>query len=322
MELLVADQYRSEIGYITVSKKFDLDIGKDNDFELTLDLTDWAKFNYVTGYYVYIYDTEFGGIIKNIKTDTKANTIKLIGRTWRGMMEKKIIEPPTGLAYRTITGEANDAMREVLGTMLEPLFVVDDVDSGFTVNYQFIRYTDVLSGFMAMLKEVGARLQITFESDLMVHLKAVSIQDYSNTLEYSQDSNVYFTTEVVTNKVNHLIALGSGDLTDKQVLHLYLQADGTIGTVQYYTGIDEVVEIYDYSSAESLDDLTAKATEYFLEEINYSKIEVDVSDISAEIGDIVGGRERVTGLTIAKPIVQKIFKINGTKETIQMKVEG
>ena len=45
------------------------------------------------------HDTEFGGIIGRKKINTIDSTISLFGRTWRGMLEKKIIRPPTGQDY-------------------------------------------------------------------------------------------------------------------------------------------------------------------------------------------------------------------------------
>ena len=44
--------------------------------------------------------------------------------------------------------------------------------------------------------------------------------------------------------------------------------------------------------------------------INLDEIEIDF-----KLGDVVGGRDKVTGLTISKPITKKILKIdkNGRK---------
>ena len=49
---------------------------------------------------------------------------------------------------------------------------------------------------------------------------------------------------------------------------------------------------------------------------------MNVSEIPAEIGDIVGGRERISGIVVKKPIVGKIFRIEGTTEKTELKVEG
>ena len=47
---------------------------------------------------------------------------------------------------------------------------------------------------------------------------------------------------------------GKGDLEERQVIHLYADSRGNISHTQSLTGIQEVVRVYDYSSAESFED--------------------------------------------------------------------
>ena len=44
-------------------------------------------------------------------------------------------------------------------------------------------------------------------------------------------------------------------LSARDVLHLYVQYDETIGTTPYYTGIDDISDVLDYPNAESSADL-------------------------------------------------------------------
>ena len=320
-ELIVSDIDRKEVGYIQTEKKFDLDIGDTNDFELTLSLDDLGKSEYGQEFYVYADQTEYGGLAKNIDIDTSDNTITFGGKTWRGMLKGKVIEPPTGFAYKTVTGEVNQAMASVLGDQLGLLFTVSTENSGLTVNYQFDRYTDMLTGFEKMLKTVNARLDIKFDrKNQNVVLKAVPVVDYSDQVEYEDNSTFRITQK--NNGANHLIALGKGELTAREVIHLYIQADGTIGNTKFYTGVDEIVETYDYPNAEDTTSLTNGAIDRFEEIRNSESFWLNVSEIPAEIGDIVGGRERISGIVVKKPIVGKIFRIEGTTEKTELKVEG
>lgn len=41
-----------------------------------------------------------------------------------------------------------------------------------------------------------------------------------------------------------------------------------------------------------------------------------------ELGDIIGGREQVTGTEVKKPIVRKILKIKDGKAEVEYKVKG
>ena len=43
-------------------------------------------------------------------------------------------------------------------------------------------------------------------------------------------------------------------------------------------------------------------------------------DIEVGIGDIVGGRERITGLYVKQPISEKILKLSNNEYSIEYKV--
>ena len=43
---------------------------------------------------------------------------------------------------------------------------------------------------------------------------------------------------------------------------------------------------------------------------------------NVDIGDIVGGRDYLTGVIMKKPIGRKIWKLSGGKEKIEYKLEG
>lgn len=75
--------------------------------------------------------------------------------------------------------------------------------------------------------------------------------------------------------------------------------------------MDEITEIYDYSTAETLEDLISYGTARLKERANYKKLEISLNEIDAQIGDIVGGRERITGISLKKQIQNIILKIDG-----------
>lgn len=327
LKFILADSAGRELGYVNASKQLDIEIGGSNDFELIVSYNNWSEEMYGMGNRLFVPGTEYGGLIEDRKTSTKKNTISLLGYTWRGLLSQKIIEPPEGLAYLTVSGEANRVMASVLGDRFGTLFEVDTDSSGFDVNYRFNRYTDLLSGFDKMLASVGAKLKIYYKQGEgqqpgSVHLAAVPIADWSEQLEYSQDNKVDFTTRDYKRGINHLICLGNGELEERMVRHLYLQGDGSIGTQPYYTGPNDRTAVYDYSSAEDEESLLEGGRQELAELADYQKIEIDIGDIDIELGDIVGGRDRITGLTLKQPITRKILKFTGNKETIQYKVGG
>ena len=157
-----------------------------------------------------------------------------------------------------------------------------------------------------------------------MRLQPVPATDFSDKAEFSQDGKLVFTAQNNQGGINHLICLGKGDLKDRIVKHLYVQKDGSIGNSPYYTGLDERTETYDYSSAEE-PELTEKGTERLRELMNSKKFAVDIDDdieTEMQIGDIVGGRDYITGIVVKKPITKKILNIkDGTCKT-EYKIEG
>ena len=82
--------------------------------------------------------------------------------------------------------------------------------------------------------------------------------------------------------INHLICLGSGELSARQVIDLYVDANGNIGTTQHYFGTDEIVDIFDYPNAESLQELTDK-DQKITELTNSQSVEVNIEDMELEL---------------------------------------
>lgn len=119
------------------------------------------------------------------------------------------------------------------------------------------------------------------------------------------------------------ICLGKGELQDRQVVDLYVDQNGNIGKTQYYTGIQEVTEIYENTSSES-DELEEKGREKLQELMNFTSFSMDVEalKLEIEIGDIIGGRDYVTGMYAAKPIAKKIYKMSGGTASLEYEIEG
>ena len=220
-----------------------------------------------------------------------------------------------------------------LGTLISDsfgsLFLVSDKDTGQSVsNFQFNRYTTMLKGIMKMLKSVGYKLQIKYiqrerGAPGYVELSATPIVDYSETIELSQDDQLDFTFQNVRNGINHLICLGTGELKDRAVVDLYVQADGSIGEQPYYTGVDEIVGIYEDTNAEA-EELKEKGIDKLQELMNHTVFEMNVAtlNVDVEIGDIVGGRDYLTGLYAKKPVSGKIWRVTGGVQSVEYSVAG
>lgn len=49
---------------------------------------------------------------------------------------------------------------------------------------------------------------------------------------------------------------------------------------------------------------------------------LDTDRINIDIGDIVGGRERITGVTVQSSVVRKILKISDGEISVEYKLKG
>lgn len=306
MDIIYTDKNRNPMG-IFQRYSIDLDIGDTYDFQIDLDLKSKCMEH---GSIWYIDNSEYGGIVDNIITDTKKQTISYLGRSWRGILTKKIIEPSAGADYRTVSGEAYDVLWQIITLCgLQDLMNVPDLVSGMTINYTFDRYVDAYTGIVKMLKTVNYKPQLRYNGK-KIQLGIVPIIDYSEMYEYSNDCGIELKIEDTVGAVNHLICLGQGDLKDRTVRHLYLNKTGQVVTAQYYKGVNEIAEIYDYKNVESVDELIKSGTEKLLEQSFGKKMDTQMGEIDAEMYDIVGGVDRETGTRIKSQITHEIVKIS------------
>ena len=323
MELILADGSGKELRRLW-PKKADFDIGNENDFEITFSLNDWKK-DIEFGYRVFEPGSECGGLIGGIRTDTSDDTVTLKGFVWRGILSKRIIVPPSGSAYLKASGELNAVIRQLVDNSFDGVIKGSQESTGVNITYQFDRYTTLLDGIKKMLAQKGYKLKIRYVQKEKgaagyVELSAVPVVDFSEQIELSQDSKVNFVLEQTKNNVNHLIVLGDGELTERKVLHLYLDSAGEITDTQYYTGINEVAEVYEYTGSE---DLEADGRKHFEEIISTTDFTMNVEslDLSVDIDDVLGGRDYITENRIKKPLGSKIITFESGKKTIEYNLE-
>lgn len=305
-----------------LEENLDLDIGKTNDFVLSSSYGTWLG-DLQIGKRIYIPGTEYGGVIKYIKSATNTGNIDVKGYTWRGYLDKRIISPPNGSDYYVGNGELNGIIRALVQI---PGFVVPNINTGVNVNYRFGRYVTVAQGLQTMLQTVGYRLDIKYiqtQSGGYVQVQAVRAGNYGDAVEYSQDSMIDFASTNNQMGVNHLICLGMGELRNRIVRHLYADKDGNISQTQTITGMDEIVETFEYSGAEE-ETLLDAGKKRLKERRNSNSFTASIKDIEEELylGDTVSGVDYITGNRVTKPIANKIIKRTSGVLSIDYKIEG
>ena len=329
LKFIVANEKGEELGYVKEANYIDLELGENNDFKLEFSTDAWKEEAYNWGYRIFIPNTEYGGLLEERKTSTGQGTVTWLGYTWRGLLSQKIIQQPDNQTHLVVSGDANKIIKDIIGRRFDSLFVVETEVSGIEFkNYQFDRYCTVLDGLEKMLASKQARLKISYKQgtpgllDSAVLLSAVPITDWSEYLEYSQDGRLTFTTEDYRRGINHLICAGEGEGIERQILHLYVQKDGSIGETQYYTGLEEREALYSYTSMEDLEQLKKDGIKHLESLRNYSGMEAHINNVDVDIGDIVGGRDRVTGMSIQQPVIGKILTVKNNEIDVEYKLKG
>lgn len=297
MELTYTDANHVRQG---IKRSFSLDLSfgvNDNDFTIKLAAGDSLPLHGL----VYIDGTEYGGVIDQFGIDNSGDVslVTYSGRTWHGILANKVIVPSGD--YYTMSGEANKAIGSLISYLgLEDIFTTRSKASDFTLNYQVARFSDAYSALRNALASVGARLNIERKNGQTV-LSAQPIENIidngDNALGYNANDN--------TRPVNHLVCAGEGELSQRTVVHLYADAEGNISQKQTFFGIDEVAQLYDYTSADEtqlIDDGKKKFKELLQ---TAQTVEMNTpTDLGLHIGDIVGFDSRSYGLSVSSNITQ------------------
>ena len=289
-----------------------------NDFEISGHLPEGAAGFYIPG-------TEYGGIVEYETTGSRYGMDNQKGHTWRGLLTQGIIQPPAGSDYKIVSGDANTIIRNILSGHLGGFFTVPTSSSGITISsYQFKLYCTIHEGLTDMLLDNDAKLQITAEKGtpggpIKVTVQAVPAETIPGT--YNDDSPVSLKFTENNMGINHLLCLGRGELQNREKIDLYINAAGKVSETQYYTGFAERTAKYDYTSAQSLDDLKKNGKKRLLEIASSKKLQIMETDRDADIGDIVTGKKG--RIQVSAPIGLKIVKLSAEGVmSIECKVTG
>ena len=341
MDLIYTNADREDLG-VLLDYEFDLAFGEsENDFECTIQSNAHCC---TAGSYLYIEGTEYGGIVDNIQSKSDTKEVVYAGRTWHGILASKIIVPllasETSTSkvtlkttdangnslvnrYLILSGDANACIQFLLSRLgLSSMFAAPSEVSGVTINkFQFDRYTDAYKGIVKMLSSAGAKLRLVYTGGL-VNLSAAPKYDYAQDEEFDTDL-VGLDVKKSYNTVNHLICLGTGDLEDRMVVHLYADKSGNISRTQTQFGVAEYVAIYDYSNVESEEELVSAGTDKLKGLWQQDKISIDLDEAmdTYDVGDVVGASDNVTGMQAAATITKKVVTIKNGQITVDLSTD-
>lgn len=276
---------------------------------------------------IYVEGTEYGGIYKETQSVSTQGLVYACGYTWRGYLEKKVVQPPAGAEHMVVNGDILDITRQLIDGRFSGTIMGANGTAGLTVsNMKLDRYCTLLAALKKIYKSVNQKIEIVYkqtDEGGYAEVRPVLINDYSDEIELSKEGKLQFTCKDVRNGVTHMIGLGKGEGVSRTVIHLYADQDGKISKTPSRFGVDEIEEVYENPSAED-DQLEEDMTKRMKESTNRVEFDATASGGLGEdiaVGDIVSGVDDFTGRRMQKPIDRKIVRrVSGTV-TIDYEVE-
>ena len=283
----------------------------ENDFELTINDPDAPEIE--RGWYFWLDGSDVGGRIIDRRATVSGgvSTATWIGQSWTGMLAAKILQPDANQDYLTVSGKLPDILKNLLKRIgLDSVFTVDSSDVSTLSNWAFQspRYVDAYVGFRTLLASCGRRLDFKMSGN-RIRLGIVPVQTIANTID---SDLVDFRVETQHRVTNHLIGLGSQELKNRLVSHWYADANGNVSQTQTLKGVDEVCEIYNYTSADAAT-LKMETQKHLQEEQTGGKVDVTLSDGVGDglrVDDKVTASDHSSGLSVTAVVTKRIVKID------------
>lgn len=240
----------------------DISVGDDNTFQI--QTTTKVKPRSLVG----VPGTPFGGIVDEVESSSNSPEYTLKGRTWPGVLSDCVVMPPAGKTNLTASGTVDSCAKAILSAANWPFGVQwkDETNEVYdiTIN-RFVTAKDAIDMLMSLIRKGTNGYEIT-TSKQTVRLSPVFHSYSSSTISIvSRYDGAQVTRTETTPSVNHLIGLGSGEGTARQICHRYIGRDGEITSTKYYTGPDERTATYDInndSGSKLIADTEKKLKEY------------------------------------------------------------
>ena len=286
---------------------FTLDLAwgeSENDFSLTiLDRTVkiWKKL------FIWLDGTPFGGIVDSVEPTRKngVTTVVYEGRTFSGIMGSRILTPPAGRDYLTVTDQPHQILRTLLDNAgLAGLFTVE-TGADMEILYRVDRYTDLWTCIIKICQQY--RLSPVFRcahNRIYFSLRKAASWD--------EENNPNMLDYTIKNKTppNHLIVGGKGDLQNREIIHLYADRAGNVSGTQQIYGLDEITQFYDDNNAEG-QELMDNGVKKLKELQNVNSIDLTINSMDGmTVGDTIAGYDETTGTSISSRISKQILKIS------------
>lgn len=312
MELIVADGAGKTL-FPLADFELDMDSGWGDGVDNTFDLIvrDASAPLPEAAWRVYADGTEMGGRVERfeLKTGRSSSELHWTGSTWSGVLAKRLLWPDAGQDYLKLAGDANAVLRQAVARLgLGSFFSVPEGDAGVAVSYRCSRDTpDAWTNLRLALRSAGLRLDAKWV-DGVCRLQAAKVTDWrgrvdSDLVDFDLSSDLLVT--------NHLKAAGKGDLASRQVVDVYADSKGNVGTSKAMAGVFELEEYYDANNSEG-DDLRDQAVSRLKDMQAEGGVKVTVGEgVEFGLGDVVEARHYSPNVTVSVEISSRVTTATG-----------
>lgn len=240
----------------------DISIGADNTFQI--QTTTKVEPRSLIG---IPYGSPFGGIVDEVESSSDSPEYTLKGRTWPGVLSDCVVMPPDGKTNLTVFGTVSSCAYDILSAASWPFDATwrgyDSVQlPRITIN-RFVTAKDAIDTLMSFAHG-GYEIMTDIQHNVSLIPKFFACGTSTMDIPAGIDGIQVRRTET-TPSVNHLIGLGSGEGTAREICHRYIGKDGEITSSKYYTGPDERTATYDInndSGSKLIADTEKKLKEY------------------------------------------------------------
>lgn len=271
------------------------------------------------GAMMYAEGSDVGGIVTGYLSDAAMGTFSVVGDTWTGVLDRRVVGPDSGSDYLALSGDVRDIVAALVSRAgLTGLFRVAEGRTGITASHTFTgstsseqqdagRYMGAWTAIWQVCVDHGCKCRFAWSDvERRVIVTVARLADYTD--DEAQSAGLATVGVSIRKPTNHLVCLGKGDLKAREVLHLYADRSGNVSTSQTIKGVDEIAEVYDDSSAEG-DKLREDGTKK-LRELWQASQEVTVksgtTSADFDLGDVIGGTDPWSGLTARAIVTKKV----------------
>lgn len=296
-----------ELGVIKKSS-FDCDLNDGNDFSLIGSYENYNPYLItLIDHYIYLENTEYGGLITNRKINKQSKTVELKGLTFRGYLETKIVIVPDNQDYYVVDGDLKTVVKQLFEDCHMPNdWLVDKVEN-INVNYQFNRYCTLKKALDDLCSKYSLKMHFYYKNG--VHFSLTRNKTKNITISSEDMDNIKISVSQKKDYPTGMIALGKGELKDREVRYLMLVGDEVkeVNKDFLYDGINIIT--YENSSSDNLLEDAKKKFSELIENLNHgfiSNVELlsFTKDIKLNIDDQLNLIEPILNLKIK-------IKVNG-----------